>query len=291
MDQNNSQEKVIPPRLFHYTNIDTLAYILKTKKLKFNRLDKLDDTTEGLTQDTENAGKYFFVSSWTSLEEENLAFWSMYTNNMQGIRIEMKPYPFLYLLNVDKWVGHQEYIEYKNGEGPHYLPLIEEIKGDVLADNRHLIFFNPVDKFLDNIVYTNDEDKLKPNYFTSIGAFRTNNIGKYKKEVWAFQKEWRYRLHYTNNKYYGYSGSLENIQKVIDHAKQRGTHKELIEKDIPDFTYKMMRLSDEALLDMKIVIGPKCTEADEIIINSLLKSFDLEGKVEVRWSSLKGSIR
>lgn len=34
-------------RIYHYTNIDTLALILKNRTIRFNRLDNVDDLEEG----------------------------------------------------------------------------------------------------------------------------------------------------------------------------------------------------------------------------------------------------
>ena len=34
-------------RIYHYTNIETLALILKNRTIRFNRLDHVDDLEEG----------------------------------------------------------------------------------------------------------------------------------------------------------------------------------------------------------------------------------------------------
>ena len=34
-------------KLYHYTSVNTLYYILKNKTIRFNRLDKVDDIDEG----------------------------------------------------------------------------------------------------------------------------------------------------------------------------------------------------------------------------------------------------
>ena len=34
-------------RIYHYTNLESLALILKNKTIRFNRLDKVDDLEEG----------------------------------------------------------------------------------------------------------------------------------------------------------------------------------------------------------------------------------------------------
>lgn len=37
-------------RIYHYTNIETLALVLKNKTIRFNRLDRVDDLEEGQTE-------------------------------------------------------------------------------------------------------------------------------------------------------------------------------------------------------------------------------------------------
>ena len=94
-------EKTIPDYLYHYTNINTLALILKNKTIRFNSLNRVDDLSEGLTNDLGEMGKYVFVSSWTETPEESIPFWKMYTKDMGGVRIRLKSSPFrtyLYML-------------------------------------------------------------------------------------------------------------------------------------------------------------------------------------------------
>lgn len=69
-------------KIFHYTSIDSLAMILSTRKLRFTRLDNVDDVTEAQTHAGIPFGKYFFVNCWTQEEEDNLAQWKMYGSDM-----------------------------------------------------------------------------------------------------------------------------------------------------------------------------------------------------------------
>ena len=80
----------VPEFLFHYTSIEGLAHILSSKKIRFSRLDFLDDMDEGGSADILDWRKYFFVSCWSSSEEESIPLWSMYTNDMKGVRLKVK---------------------------------------------------------------------------------------------------------------------------------------------------------------------------------------------------------
>lgn len=76
--------------IHHYTSLETLAMILSTGKLKFNRLDCVDDLEESSIQsDGIRLGQYVFVSCWTENPEESIPLWKMYANGGNGVRISM----------------------------------------------------------------------------------------------------------------------------------------------------------------------------------------------------------
>jgi hypothetical protein len=88
----------LPEYLYHYTSINNLSLILDSKRLRFNRLDMVDDLTESISSDLGNFGRFYFVSCWTESSEECIPLWSMYTPNMAGVRIKLpaamfKKYP------------------------------------------------------------------------------------------------------------------------------------------------------------------------------------------------------
>ena len=77
--------------IHHYTTIDNLALILESKRIRFTRLDLLDDIQEikGLDHQILKLDKSIFVSSWTEDNEENIPLWKMYASITNGIRITM----------------------------------------------------------------------------------------------------------------------------------------------------------------------------------------------------------
>ncbi|RHM14500.1 hypothetical protein DWZ83_02405 [Amedibacillus dolichus] len=58
--------------LYHYTNVSSLALILKNKTIRLNSLLNMDDADEVVTKNNEYLGKYCFVSSWTDLADESI---------------------------------------------------------------------------------------------------------------------------------------------------------------------------------------------------------------------------
>ena len=87
--------EALPQYLYHYTNIDPLALILKNKTIRLNSLDKMDDLQEQMSQDKQNFGKFVFVSSWTDDETESIPMWRMYTPKQRGVRIQFPINPFV----------------------------------------------------------------------------------------------------------------------------------------------------------------------------------------------------
>lgn len=62
--------------LYHYTTLDSLVKIIKSRTLLFNRCDKLNDIIEG----TRSHVKYY-VSCFTYEEEETIPMWYIYTRS------------------------------------------------------------------------------------------------------------------------------------------------------------------------------------------------------------------
>ena len=83
-----------PDYLYHYTSIETLALILKYKTIRLRRLDLADDPEESLTKDYGNLGRFCLVSCWTSMAEESLPMWQMYSKDMKGVRIKLPTFIF-----------------------------------------------------------------------------------------------------------------------------------------------------------------------------------------------------
>jgi hypothetical protein len=76
---NNELQKCIGEKmsnhsefLYHYTNIETLALIMKNRTIRFNSLCNLDDLQEQTTQDNQNFGRFIFVSCWTDVKKESI---------------------------------------------------------------------------------------------------------------------------------------------------------------------------------------------------------------------------
>lgn len=244
-----------PKYLYHYTNIDTLALILKNRTIKFSSLVNVDDLDEAKTKDLGDFGKYCFVSCWTEEDEESIPFWHIYTNNMKGVRIKLPSDMFKkYTLNN---IGSE-------GSFDSYFTL-EEITG-----HNYMISPNWTD-ILSPIEYTNNTELLYPKilYKTDYKIkLETEKIGKYKRNHWSFQKEWRYILKILPISYQEFANN--EFDKLMDRIYSN------LNLDISSY---FLNINDEAFSQMEITLGPNTTEGDKIIVESLLNTYNKSAKI------------
>lgn len=238
--------------LYHYTNLQSLALILKTKKIKFNSLINMDDKEEKLSQDVENGGKYCFVSSWTDDERELIPMWSLYSN-MAGLRIRMKRYPFVKYI----WKDPLEPIQMIES----YFDLDELKKMDIFP-------YIPEHDILYKVMYTNDNDKLMPElkeYVQNGYHINYESLGKFKRKAWEFQKEWRYILYVRPVR-------LSTYLKELTEGKRE--YKNSIENNVElKFSALYLSLREECLDDIEILCAPKMPIGDKVILDCLKEKY------------------
>jgi hypothetical protein len=264
-----------PEYLYHYTSIEGLAHILSSKSIRFSRLDSLDDTEEGASQDTVDWRKYFYVSCWAATSEESIPLWSMYTKNMTGVRIKVKIDMFkrynIDPINIPKFmqiadtssapagskINIQSFMPYEEMHGEDYM---------VMPPSWQEKFWPfPIE-------YTDDESKLKQQLIsynptvdkTSISTFE---VAKYKRNVWKFQNEWRFRLQCFGAAPRSLWGKLDHNAYVDLMVKRASTFTTGINKEC-----FYLALNEETFNDIEIVLGPKMEPAQRIIVDALVRS-------------------
>lgn len=89
------EKATTPEYLYHYTNVDALALILKNRSIRLNSFNKMDDLQEQLSTDKQNFGRSIFVSSWTDNEYEEIPMWRMYAPKQRDVRIKLHVNPFV----------------------------------------------------------------------------------------------------------------------------------------------------------------------------------------------------
>lgn len=242
--------------LFHYTSINNLALILKSASIRFGRLDKVNDPREGESADFASFAPYIFISCWTKSNDENLALWNMYTPQMRGVRIELT-------LPI--------FPSYQIGSNENVLVSEEEY-----VDDRNNIFILPGQNEPEEIIYTDDEAKLKPKIRNEIGL-EIRELGKYKHKIWSVEEECRYRLNILPT---DPNVKSEHFPDKIDH---------LIGVKPPSIDGYLRKVNEESFSRMRIRMSPKLLYGDKEIIEALISTYNSTATLEE--SVLKGLVR
>ncbi|MCC9042572.1 hypothetical protein LNQ81_07700 [Myroides sp. M-43] len=262
--------------IYHYTSIQSLALILETGKIRFSRIDLLDDMHEvrGMPEYVLN---YLFVSCWTESSIENIALWNMYTN-MKGIRIQL-PKNFFEEYTYEN--GNFKGMEIKDFTYKMPVP-IEELR----TDNYWIC--NPFwleDGFFVEINYTEnykeEKEKSIERSDKGIAIKHVKNLVSFKDTIWEFQKEARFYLFAIP---FPPLQECKNDYNLQMEYFSSGFGKYLNKNKFIDISIK------REVLDSIVVRGhPNCVFADELIIQSLLEKYTNKGVFER--SELEGVIR
>ncbi len=248
-------------RIYHYTNIDTLALILKNKTIRFNRLDKVDDLEEGRSECSGiNIAQYTFVSCWTENPEESIPLWKLYTDKEMGVRIGMDKDMFKTYSYHDEEVINGVYMkgEVKTILSPEMLSPAKIVLMPIFNDG---VFYRKVQ-------YVNDvSSELKGAVSKDANGgyqFQLSKFGAFKNSRWAFQQESRFVLNI-----------YPNPQK-IPYTDERLAHWlcQVIGANIPNsISHYDMDLDGNALSAMEITMCPNMSEGNKIIVESLCNTY------------------
>lgn len=255
--------------LYHYTNIEALALILKNRTIRFNSLDKMDDLQEQQTADIKNIGQFCYISSWTSDSAESIPMWNMYASLNLGVRIKLRKNPFKVYDNnaveISK-VINVPVADNTNGEPLRTIIPMTEMFAEgffsVQAMNKQL---------LSQVEYTDDSEKLYPHILKEEGKRFTlllGDLGKYKNLHWKFQNEWRYILTILpfDLKQLVEKSSTFDLPIVANRMKY-GLEKQ-------PFPYYDMSIDDAAFEDMEITLSPRISPGSRIIVQNLIEKFN-----------------
>nr|WP_315155133.1 DUF2971 domain-containing protein [uncultured Flavobacterium sp.] len=231
----------IPENIYHYTTIETLALILKSRKIRFNSLSNLDDLAESNTEDLGNISSFILVSCWTDKEDENISLWNMYCKNGNGIRLKMQPTIFQHELTEEL-----EYFFTPENEKRLWLP------SNSLTEIQYI-------------------DEISKNFRPKeIGTIDLRKLGKEKHKIWQFQNEWRFLIYqFLDN---------ENLHKVMKLDLLEA--KEALKKYEFEYDYYDYKIRDVEFENMEIMLGPSTTVAEEIIVDALIAKYNPLAKIK-----------
>lgn len=268
--------------LYHYTNLETLALILKNRTIRFNSLDKMDDLQEKETADIKNIGQFCYISSWTDNDSESIPMWNMYASLNHGVRIRLRKNPFKIYKNTaaDLSIALQAPVKDESNGKPmqSIIPLSEMFSKGFMAIQAM------TKNLLSKVEYTNDKDKLYPHMLTQQDGHFTiamGELGKYKNLHWRFQREWRYILFILPlDLKQPVETSILNFQ-LIANKMRLGLEKQ-------PFPYYDMHIADDAYEDMQVTLSPRISAGSRIIAQSLIEKYN--PSAELCESSLLGLI-
>lgn len=272
--------------IYHYTTIDALMQILKNRTIRFSKLTKTDDMEESKTNDIGEAGQYVFASCWTESEDEILPMWIMYSNVMSGVRIGL---PFLPFKDYSfERISSQNIPEFSNdvanaNHNRNFTSngMIQNPKYTIVATFYHNSTINDL-----KVIYSDDDNLIKPNVLTTRPdrtSIAFQNVGKYKRTIWSFQKEVRYRLLVL---------PITNIE-IQDQLKpsyqgDTGSHR-IIRQTKIDVDYFDMKIEDDYFEKMIITLGIALTPEQKFKILTAVEVFN--PKASVTESTLQDKYR
>lgn len=259
--------------LYHYTSIETLALILKNKTICFNNLLNVDDLEEAETRDIGNFGKYINVSCWTADSEESIPLWNLYTPNMHGVRIGLPRFPFKkYHFEKGQYGLKEDVDTYINLE-----KIYEESKANIVSTMPELCeieYTNDVNKLFPQIRECNDIENLKR--FISTGkilgdemkvTYSYKTLGKCKRENWTFQNEIRYIIRCAPT-------PAKEFEENPNMDQQREFFRRMEDDNYPvPYEQIFLELDEKCFEEMEILIGPKASESEKIIVKSLINQY------------------
>lgn len=254
--------------LYHYTNLETLALILKNRTIRFNSLDKMDDLQEKETADIKNIGQFFYISSWTEDATESIPMWNMYASLNSGIRIKLRKNPFKVYENTAanlSPVVHASVTDSSDGKPLHsIIPLAEMFAKGFIAPQAM------ARDLLRKVEYTDDKDKLYPKMLSENGnnfTIAMGELGRYKNLHWSFQSEWRYILNILPvDLNQPVESSIRDFQLVANKMRW-GIAKQ-------PFPHYDMMIADDAFADMEITLSPRISAGNRIIVQSLVEKYN-----------------
>lgn len=262
--------------IYHYTNIESLALILESKSIRFNRLDLMDDLEEGQVESQGiPLGKYAFVSCWTETQEESIPLWKMYTHKERGVRLG---------LPMDMFKDHSLVDLYQD-----WSPRIKELANVAIGDmgkmkipmseyvnKKYLVYPVPstdLKDFYKKITYVDDvfqkTNGLAKRYCNqndqSAVGINLTEVGIYKHTRWEFQNESRFIVYILPS---------ETETSLMECAKMGQKIYEAIDKGLtPEIKSFYLPLKDDIFNNLEITLSPSITSGQRVLINSLMQQY------------------
>ncbi|WP_127170030.1 DUF2971 domain-containing protein [Xanthomonas sp. BRIP62415] len=270
--------------VYHYTNASTLPLILKNKTLRFTRADCLDDAAEVPFSSKHIDARFFYVSSWSLKSKEHSGLWHRYGDMSRGVRIGFSKSPFVWS-TITEWFGTKSFthpngsmrsVPQSYGFMIHAVEAPFEVK--TLFGNGHILVPDPsanAEKFGGEISYVDDPEaeasKFSRGDPTSTTLFgRASDIARIKSREWEDQEEYRYVLMaFEGPKLIFAKDPSKYRDAVLKMMQERGAG----HSNPPESLYIDIPISDKAIEEMEIILGPKISAADKDAVREAVNAF------------------
>lgn len=256
-------------KLYHYCSIETLECILKYKTIRFSSLSVVDDMEEAMTSDFDEVGRVCFVSCWTDKEDEDIAMWRTYTEDRSGkksgVRLSISNNLFDEIKEVDIEILEEQFDVY--------------ISPSEIGVSRKAPILFPVTYTKDNSLIELSVHEASLEKCDGCGKegiqskIKTSFLGKFKRDIWNGQSEWRYKIIALPKKYHrnNIEGKYNDVRLTLDERINLMNH-DL--KTIPyKYNYIDFPFKPEALNQLEIVSSPLNTPEDNSRIQSILHEY------------------
>ena len=274
-------------RIYHYTTIDSLALILKSRKFRFTRLDHVDDLEEARVEPSQyDFSKFLFVSCWTENGEESIPQWKMYSGSVDGVRIGVDKEMFsgIFCFHFNEQTGELQEVSHT------MIPDDKQKDFFVLPafDSNEAPFYRRVE-YVDNLSEaTKDlvqEESLVKEVHTDGSrlmkvkmSLNLKKLGAIKHRRWSFQEECRFSLFIVPGN--PYVRSIDTAVSIMLCSIKS-------QKPVP-FIYYDLPLCPTFFQSLEITLAPNATESQRVIVESLCLS--LAPNAVVKDSALRGKV-
>ncbi|KZL22366.1 DUF2971 domain-containing protein [Pseudovibrio sp. WM33] len=251
--------------LYHYTSVQMLALILKTKAIRFNKLSKVNDPRDGCPLNQE-MNEQIFVSCWIRRSKDSIPMWKLYAG-LDGVRIGLPE--DMFTTHPTKLPNHEIEVDGQKKQIKQRV-ITDILRGPHIKKNFETaapIHYGP--KYQKAILYGPDDinyqpDDLRHVHYTVLKSDEFHKVGLKKHADWAFEQEVRFRIP---------AGSLVT-QKPQQTLKVDGD-------------YIDVGLKEEAFKNIEILTGPANSTANLIIAKALLRDHEIGGepqksKIQIR---------
>lgn len=256
--KDNLAVTTLPAYLYHYTSIETLAHILSGRRLRFARLDTVNDPDEARTKDLNLASTLAFVSCWTEESSELIAMWKLYTPEMQGVRLKFPS-------NLFSGRGQAQIVE-EGGAVLFFDPPVTIHRKELAPHPPIHSLYGP-----NKVYYTDNEEYLIPHciqehdYFTKMILY---DLGKAKNSYWSFEAEWRFMLYAVP-----YEIRMSRASAMRDAFLNLEDHP-VLEREY------FLCVDQTAIEEMTIRLGPRVNAAQKLIVEALCDKYCKNVKIE-----------